>query len=82
LILEIFDVAEAEARDIAAGLVLLAEGWGSPETAPHVDWSYHLKKDLGERLKWRSETERERFARDRRKNFKTYEDYIRRGKRP
>ena len=81
LILDTFDVPEEEAREHASGLVLLAEGWGSPQSAAHLDWSHLVKKRLGEKLRWRSEEERERFARERHETFDAYEEYIRRGKR-
>jgi|tagenome__1003787_1003787.scaffolds.fasta_scaffold17223853_2 hypothetical protein len=79
--METFDVSEQEARDRAAGLVLLAEGWGSPEIAPHLEWEYLVKKDFGDKLRWRSEAERERFAREHQQNYDAYEAYIQRGKR-
>ena len=41
-------------------MVSLAEGWGSPEAAANLDWSFRIKKDLGEakKLRWRSEDDR------------------------
>jgi hypothetical protein len=63
LIVKTFDVSEEAAEKIAAEMVSLAEGWGSPEAAAQMDWSYRIKKDLGEtkKLRWRSEDERIRF---------------------
>jgi hypothetical protein len=81
LIMETFDVSEQEAHDRASGLVLLAEGWGSPEAAPNLDWAYRVKKDLGDKLRWRSETEREKFVQTRQHSYDAYEAYIQRGKR-
>jgi hypothetical protein len=80
LITDVFDVSEREAHDWASGLVWLAEGWGSPETAPHLDWAYRVKKDLGDKLRWRLEAERERFARERQHSYDAYEAYVKRGK--
>lgn len=81
LIFEFFDVSREEARQHASGLVLLAEGWGSPETAPSLDWPYIVKKLLAEKLRWRSETVRESFAYDRQHGYDAYETYIRCNKR-
>src|SRR5262245_38315623 len=63
LIFETFDVSQERAQDLAAELVSLAEGWGSPEIAAQTDWPYRIRKDLGEtrKLKWRSDVEREKF---------------------
>ena len=60
LILQTFDVSEQAAQDYAAEMVSLAEGWGSLEAAANLDWSYRIKKDLGEakKLRWRSEDDR------------------------
>lgn len=63
LILETFVVSEQQAEEFAAEMVSFAEGWGSPETAATLDWSYRIRKDLGEtrKLPWRSQAEREKF---------------------
>ena len=58
LIVDTFDVSPEQAHDIAAEMVSLAEGWGSPESAAQLDWSYRIKKDLGQKLRWKSEAER------------------------
>jgi hypothetical protein len=76
LILETFDVSKEEARDYASGLAALAEGWGTSKTAMQVEWSYRIKKDLGEKLRWRSEEEHEKFRRDQLERFKSYEAHI------
>jgi hypothetical protein len=81
LILKTFDVSEQEAHDRASGLVLLAEGWGSPELAPGLDWAYKVKKRLGAELRWRSDAEREKFRMDQEQRHRDYEAYIQRGKR-
>jgi len=63
LVLQTFDVSEQVALDYAAEAVALAEGWGSPEVAAQTNWSYRIRKNLGEtgRLKWRSEEDRKEF---------------------
>ncbi|HSI63925.1 MAG TPA: hypothetical protein VLE43_12430 [Candidatus Saccharimonadia bacterium] len=61
LIRETFEVSDREAYEHAFGLVLLAEGWGTPETAAEQDWLFRVRKDLGKRLKWRSEEVRKEF---------------------
>src|SRR5258705_4716137 len=60
LILQIFDVSGQEAHDHASGLAALAQDWGSPEKAAQLDWSYRVKKDLGAKLRWRSDAERKK----------------------
>ena len=76
LILQTFDVSKPEAHDYASGLAALAEGWGTSKTAVQVEWSYRIKKDLGEKLRWRSEEEREKFRREQQERFKSYEAHI------
>jgi hypothetical protein len=79
MILQKFDVSEQEAEDYAAELVALAEGWGSPETAPELDWPYIIGKRLGEtrKLRWRLEAERLSFEATRKQTFEAYEAFIR-----
>ena len=78
LIFETFDVSEQEAQDYAAESVSLAEGWGSPETAEELDWSYRIRKDWGEtgRLRWRSEEERKWFETAERQKYDAWDAYI------
>ena len=78
LILETFQVSEQQAQDVAAELVALAEGWGSRETALNLDWSYRIKKDLGEtkKLRWRSEDERARFEAAERQKYAAWDTFI------
>jgi hypothetical protein len=79
LILQTFDVSEREAQDYAAELVALAEGWGSPETAAQLDWSYRIRKDLGETkgLKWRSEQDRAKFEAVEKQKYADWDAFIR-----
>jgi len=58
LILHTFEVSEQGAQDYAAEMVALAEGWGSPEHAPNLDWPMLVKKHLGAKLEWKSKDER------------------------
>jgi hypothetical protein len=83
LITQTFEVSEQAAQEYAAELVALAEGWGSPEKAAELDWSYRIKKDLGEvkKLKWRSEEERNSFEASQNQNYEAYDALIRRPKR-
>lgn len=78
LIVQTFDVSEREAQEYAAELVALAEGWGSPETALNLDWSYRIKKDLGEtkKLRWRSEEERTRFESTEGQKYAAWDAFI------
>jgi hypothetical protein len=76
LIIETFDVSEHEARNLAGGLVSLAEGWGSPEAAAQLDWTYRVKKDLGEKLRWRSEDERTRFETSEKQKYAAWDAFI------
>jgi hypothetical protein len=78
LILATFDVTEIEAHNCATGMAALAEGWGDSRKAAQLDWSHRIKKDLGKRLKWRSETERERFEADEKQKVAAYEALIKR----
>ena len=79
LIVETFDVSQQEAQDYAAELVSLAEGWGSVEAAAQLDWSYRIKKDLGEtkKLRWRSEEERARFGAIETQKYADWDAFIR-----
>ena len=83
LIIDTFEVSPEQVHDIAAEMVSLAEGWGSPESAAQLDWSYRIKKDLGEtkKLRWRSEVERTRFEAAEREKYQAYDAFIRRPKR-
>jgi hypothetical protein len=81
-ILETFDVSEQEAYQRAYELVALAEGWGTPESVPSLDWSYRVRKDLGMELKWRSENDRAGFERLRKLRTDAYEVYIERRESP
>ena len=78
LIVQTFDVSEQEAQEHAAELVALAEGWGSPQTALNLDWSYRIKKDLGETKKprWRSEEERARFETEEKQKYAAWDAFI------
>jgi hypothetical protein len=73
LIQETFDVSENDAKDHAVGLVLLAEGWGTPETAANINWTYRVRKHLGKTLKWRSEEVRQEFEAMQKQKVKAYE---------
>ena len=78
LIVQMFDVSEQAAQEHAAELVALAEGWGSPDKAAQLDWSYRIKKDLGEtkKLNWRSEDERTRFEAAERQKYAAWDAFI------
>ncbi len=73
-----FEVSEQVAQDYAAELVALAEDWGSPEKAARLDWSYRIKKDLGEKFPWKSNAERDVFRREQEDRYKAYDSLIRR----
>jgi hypothetical protein len=76
IIAETFDVTEVEARENAEGLVAIADGWGGPGAAP-ADWALEVKKYFGERLKWRSGVDRQRFLDEKKTTISAYENYIR-----
>ena len=63
-------------RENAEGLVVLAEGWGGIGAAPQ-DWDLQIKKHFGGRLKWKSETVRQKFIDDKKATGTAYESYIR-----
>lgn len=75
-IFEVFDVSEVEARELATGLVMHAEGWGGIDLPP-IDWDEEVKKRFGERLKWRSDDTRQRFLQEKKMTITAYESYIR-----
>src|SRR5687767_15210776 len=79
MILQTFDVSEQAAQEYAAELVALAEGWGSPEKAAQLDWSYRIRKDLGETkgLKWRSEQDRAKFEALEKQKYSDWDAFIR-----
>ena len=78
LILQTFAVPEQVAEDCAAELVALAEGWGSPESAARLDWTYRVKKDCGvdRKFPWRSEEERLSFEAAETQKHQAYEFFI------
>jgi hypothetical protein len=78
LIVDTFDVSTEQAHDIAAEMVSLAEGWGSPELAAQLDWSYRIKKDLGEtkKLRWRSDEERAKFEATEGQKYAAWDAFI------
>jgi hypothetical protein len=78
LILDTFDVSRQAAHEYASGLAALAEDWGSSEKAARLDWSYRVKKDLGGKLRWRSEAEHEKFQSDQQERFRAYDALIKR----
>jgi hypothetical protein len=80
LILQIFDVPREAAHRPALELAALAEGWGSPEAAQELDWSFRLKMDLGDKLEWRSAADQDRFRREREERRKVYELFIQKSK--
>lgn len=71
-----FDVTEQEAHVHASRLVMLAEDWGGRENAPKLSWAYLVKKDLGEKLRWKSEAERKEFYADKEQWYKDYNTLI------
>jgi hypothetical protein len=81
LIIKTFDVSQQEACNHASGLAALAEDWGSPQKAAGLDWPYRVKKDLGEKLRWRSESERERFRADQAQRYRAYDAFIQKKER-
>jgi len=78
LILDTFNVSDHAAQECAAELVALAEGWGSPEAAAALDWSYRVKKDLGDKLEWKSGAERLTFRKQEEDRYKAYDFLIKR----
>jgi hypothetical protein len=81
LILATFEVSEQVAQDRAVELVALAEGWGSPETAAQLDWSYRIKKDLGARLPWKTDADRQVFQREQEERYTAYDFLITKNQR-
>ena len=78
LILATFDVSEKVAEECAAELVSLAEGWGSPEAAARQDWSYRIRKDLGHKLQWKSDADRQAVHKQEEDGYKAYDFLIKR----
>jgi hypothetical protein len=81
LILQTFIVSEQAAQDYAAEMVALAEGWGSPEHAPNLDWPMLVKKKLGAKLEWKSKDERATFMAERKLASQAYDFIIEKRKR-
>lgn len=78
LIVQTFDVSEEIAEDYAAGMVALAEDWGNSENARQMDWSYRVKKDLGEtkKLRWRSQEDRRQFEEAQKQKYAAWDAFI------
>ncbi|MCC6354232.1 MAG: hypothetical protein IT577_10120 [Verrucomicrobiae bacterium] len=80
IILATFDTSDQEALDHAIALVNLSEGWGG-QGAANLDWVYRVKKELGKKMKWRSDVDRHEFESDTRLRHDRYEDLVRKQKR-
>jgi hypothetical protein len=76
LISTFFEVSAEESRRRATGLVLLAEGWGSPELAKNLDWAYRVKKDLGSELNWRSPSVKQQFENEEKQRFESIDKLV------
>ena len=76
IILGIFDISAIEARVHASRLVALAEDHGGRENAPKLNWSYLVKQDLGEKLRWKSEADRKEFYAEKEQWHKDYNALI------
>jgi hypothetical protein len=76
LISALFEVSTAEAHTRAVGLVLLAENWGTPESAKNLDWSLRVKRDLGSKLQWRSTAIKEQFEKDEKDRLASLEKHV------
>ena len=74
-----FEITEQDALDYASETVSLAEDHGGPEKAAQLDWSYRVKKDLGEarKLKWLSEAEQKEFESAQRQKYDDLDAFIR-----
>ena len=78
LVLAVFEVSEEDALTYASEQVSLAEGWGSPDKAAQLDWTMLIKRNLGDKLPWKSDAERNEFQRRRKESYDAYEFLIRR----
>lgn len=76
LAMDTFEVSENEARELAQGLVALAEGWGDVRSSS-IDWKRAVIKRLDGKKKWKSETARQEFLRTRSATVSAYERLIR-----
>jgi hypothetical protein len=80
-LLATFDVSPAQARQKAEWLVEEAERWGGGGVAA-LDWDYQVRKWFGDELKWRSETEHQRYLVELQTSTGAYETYLRNRKNP
>ena len=76
IIVETFEISDAEAETRAETFALLAEDKGGQAKAATLDWRYRVKKDLGDKLKWRSEAAHHEFIRLQKQGYESYEILI------
>jgi hypothetical protein len=76
IIFATFEISEADAREEASGMVLLAEGWGG-NSGTGLKWDEIVRTKFAGRLKWRSERARKDFMDGKSQTTEAYENYIR-----
>jgi hypothetical protein len=64
IILANFDVSVSDAHDHAGRLVAMAARWNGADEEVQLPWEHLVKKDLGNKLRWKSEAEHEKFRRE------------------
>ena len=73
IILATFELSQQDADTYASSFAMLAEDWGSKESAAQLDWQYRVRKELGQKLRWKSEVEREKFFSEQQQWHKDYD---------
>src|SRR5215468_4556977 len=64
LILESFAISANDALKLAVTMAASGD-WGTDsDPAPIFDWSFRVRAELGQKLPWKSQAERERFRLD------------------
>ena len=68
-----FDVSVSEAHGHAGRMVAMAARWNGADEEVQLSWDYIVKKDLGDKLRWKSEVEQEIFRKQREQWRREYE---------
>jgi hypothetical protein len=73
IILATFNISEEEAGVLARRLAGLAADWSGEEGAAQLAWTHLVKKELGDKFPWKSETEHQKWLKERKEWYRAYD---------
>ena len=73
IVLATFNISEEEASVEAQRLAGLAVGWSGEEGAAQIAWVHLVKKELGDKLPWKSEAEHQEWLKERKEWYRAYD---------